>query len=138
MSSAQHADVDGDRGRGDAFHLKCRPNTLRHTCVARLLAEGIPASDVAAYVGHASTQMTLDVYGHAAEGRAKFCAETLRNALQIDQRLVSTAKIDSLFASAKNKKKPLTTGVKGWQRKQDLNLRNASQSRRCYRYTIPL
>lgn len=25
-----------------------------------------------------------------------------------------------------------------WQRNQDSNLDNASQSRRCYRYTIPL
>ena len=62
-------------------------HNLRHTCVTQMLAAGIPASDVAAYVGHASTQMTLDVYGHAAEEYSRRCAETMNGFLKIGARL---------------------------------------------------
>lgn len=60
-------------------------HTLRHTCVTYLLSSGIPANEVAAYVGHSSAKMTLDVYGHAAEDYASRCAEEMSTLLKIGQ-----------------------------------------------------
>ena len=51
--------------------------TLRHTSVTRMLASGIPVVNVAAYHGHSSAKMTLDVYGHAAEDYAKNCSAVM-------------------------------------------------------------
>jgi integrase len=67
-------------------------HNLRHTCVTRLLAAGVPASDVAAYVGHASTQMTLVVYGLAAENYAGTCADIMQSTLKIGTWLAHTVK----------------------------------------------
>lgn len=50
-------------------------HTLRHTCATHLLAQGVPPNDVAAFMGHASTKMTLDVYGHAQKQQAARCTQ---------------------------------------------------------------
>lgn len=50
--------------------IKTRFHDLRHANATRLLAAGIPATDVARRLGHKSTKMTLDVYGHASENVA--------------------------------------------------------------------
>jgi hypothetical protein len=50
--------------------IKTRFHDLRHANATELLAAGIPATDVAQRLGHVSTKMTLDVYGHASENRA--------------------------------------------------------------------
>lgn len=44
--------------KGVGFH------TLRHTTASLLISQGTPITTVAGILGHASTQMTLDVYGH--------------------------------------------------------------------------
>jgi integrase len=43
---------------------KIRFHDLRHTAISLMLASGMSAVEVAAKVGHSSTKMTLDVYGH--------------------------------------------------------------------------
>lgn len=43
---------------GYSFH------SLRHTTASLLISQGAPVTAVAGILGHASTQMTLDVYGH--------------------------------------------------------------------------
>jgi len=60
-------------------------HSLRHTCITRLLAAGIPVPNVAAYVGHASAKMTLDVYGHKAEEYAASCATVMQSVIRIDK-----------------------------------------------------
>ena len=51
---------------------------LRHTSATLALRNGEPAIDVAARLGHSKTSMTLDIYGHATEGKAP---DTLRRVL---------------------------------------------------------
>ena len=45
-------------------------HTLRHTTASLLISKGAPITAVAGILGHASTQMTLDVYGHLYEDDA--------------------------------------------------------------------
>jgi len=45
-------------------------HTLRHTTASLLISQGTPITAVAGILGHASTQMTLDVYGHLYEDDA--------------------------------------------------------------------
>jgi integrase len=49
---------------GVTFH------TLRHTAASLLISQGTPITTVSGILGHASTQMTLDVYGHLYEDDA--------------------------------------------------------------------
>ena len=49
-------------------------HSLRHTCATHLLQQGLAPNDVASYMGHSSTRMTLDVYGHAGQAMAQRCA----------------------------------------------------------------
>jgi integrase len=49
---------------GVSFH------TLRHTAASLLISHGTPITTVSGILGHASTQMTLDVYGHLYEDDA--------------------------------------------------------------------
>ena len=49
---------------GVSFH------TLRHTAASLLISQGTPITTVSGILGHASTQMTLDVYGHLYEDDA--------------------------------------------------------------------
>lgn len=42
-------------------------NNLRHTCASLLIANGTLITKVSGILGHASTKMTLDVYGHFYE-----------------------------------------------------------------------
>ena len=40
------------------------PHDLRHAYASRLVAEGVPITEVAALMGHARRSMTLDTYAH--------------------------------------------------------------------------
>ena len=42
-------------------------DSLRHTTASLLISQGTPITTVAGILGHASTQMTLNVYGHLYE-----------------------------------------------------------------------
>lgn len=50
-----------------ATHVTARLHDLRHWHASQLLAAGVPITTVSARLGHASTKMTLDVYGHMIE-----------------------------------------------------------------------
>lgn len=57
-------------------------HSLRHTCATHLLAQGVAPNDVAAFMGHSSTKMTLDVYGHAQAQAAAKCATAVADLLK--------------------------------------------------------
>jgi integrase len=44
--------------------VSCRLHDLRHFVASQLLQAGVPVTEVSARLGHKSTRMTLDVYGH--------------------------------------------------------------------------
>lgn len=60
---------------GYSFH------SLRHTTASLLISQGAPVTAVAGILGHASTQMTLDVYGHLYENDASKYIDRLGDAL---------------------------------------------------------
>ena len=54
------------------------PHHLRHMYASALLADGVPITDVAKYLGHASIAITFETYGHlvqAAGDRARVVFE---------------------------------------------------------------
>jgi integrase len=58
-----------------------RLHDLRHWSVSEALDQGHSPSAVAQRHGHASVKMTLDVYGHPADGRGKMIADGIGRAL---------------------------------------------------------
>jgi integrase len=56
-------------------------HTLRHTTASLLISQGAPVTAVAGILGHASTQMTLDVYGHLYEDDASKYIDRLGDTL---------------------------------------------------------
>ncbi|WP_418345231.1 tyrosine-type recombinase/integrase [Rhodococcus pyridinivorans] len=54
-----------------------RLHDARHTCASRLLAEGVDAATVAAWLGHASAAVTLAIYAHTTPDRLKSAAAVL-------------------------------------------------------------
>lgn len=70
-------DAAQDAGSTARFH------DLRHFHVTQLLAAGIPVSQVASRVGHASGgRMTLDVYAHAVASLDRAAADVIAKAIQ--------------------------------------------------------
>lgn len=55
--------------------VACRLHDLRHAHATDLAAAGVPITDVAARLGHASAKMTLDVYGHPTSDGARHAAQ---------------------------------------------------------------
>ena len=60
---------------GVGFH------SLRHTTASLLISQGTPVTAVSKILGHASTQMTLDVYGHLYEDDASKYIDRLGDSL---------------------------------------------------------
>ena len=56
-------------------------HTLRHTTASLLISQGTPITTVSKILGHASTQMTLDVYGHLYEDDASKYIDRLGDSL---------------------------------------------------------
>ena len=56
-------------------------HTLRHTAASLLISNGAPITAVAGILGHASTQMTLNVYGHLYEDDANKHMDRLGDSL---------------------------------------------------------
>jgi integrase len=75
---------------GISFH------SLRHTTASLLISQGTPITTVAGILGHASTQMTLNVYGHLYEDDAMKYIDRLG---------------DSLFSSGTAKERPKVISV---------------------------
>ena len=63
----------GDAGRFEVF-----PYIFRHTFATRMLKKGIHASTVATLLGHVSTAMVEQVYGHLAKNSSYLRAELRR------------------------------------------------------------
>jgi|LakMenEpi03Aug12_release.lakeMendotaPanAssembly.Ray.scaffolds.fasta_scaffold91569_1 integrase len=61
--------------QGVGFH------SLRHTTASLLISQGTPVTAVSKILGHASTQMTLDVYGHLYEDDASKYIDRLGDSL---------------------------------------------------------
>jgi integrase len=60
---------------GVTFH------TLRHTTASLLISQGARITTVSGILGHASTQMTLNVYGHLYEDDATKYVDLLGDSL---------------------------------------------------------
>ena len=61
--------------QGVGFH------SLRHTTASLLISQGTPSTTVSKILGHTSTQMTLDVYGHLYEDDAMTYMDRLGDSL---------------------------------------------------------
>ena len=57
--------------------VKCRFHDLRHFTATQLLGAGVAVTTVSERLGHASTRMTVDVYGHPVRGADRQAAEVL-------------------------------------------------------------
>lgn len=68
---------DRFRARAEKVGVKCRLHDLRHAYATEALANGGDPKAVAAQLGHASTAMTLDVYGHPTQDGQRRVAEIL-------------------------------------------------------------
>ena len=64
--------------RSSCTRLKLQ--NLRHLHAATLLADGVPVLVVAARLGHASSKMILDVYGHAIPAQDGAAADAITKA----------------------------------------------------------
>lgn len=58
-----------------------RFHDLRHTAATLLLASGVPLHEVSWMLGHSSTAITADVYGHATERSERRVAAAMQAAL---------------------------------------------------------
>lgn len=56
-------------------------HTLRHTAASLMLANGVPISTVSRIMGHASIQVTVDIYGHVSPDVARDAFDVLDAAL---------------------------------------------------------
>ena len=61
--------------------VKCRFHDLRHFTASQLIAAGVAVTTVSERLGHASTKMTVDVYGHPVSGPDRQAAEILSRIL---------------------------------------------------------
>ena len=52
-------------------------NACRHTHASRLLADGVPVTDVAKRLGHASPAVTMSIYAHAMPGQDEATARVV-------------------------------------------------------------
>jgi integrase len=56
---------------------KWHPHELRHTAASLMLANGVPLQMVSDILGHASTRITSDVYGHGLAPYRQEAAATM-------------------------------------------------------------
>jgi integrase len=79
-----HPNLLSDRFRRlvRAMGVERRLHDLRHWHVTQALGAGLPVRDVAERVGHASAQMTLEVYGHAIADSDRKVAEVVAGLLE--------------------------------------------------------
>lgn len=66
-----------------------RPHDLRHSMTSHAIKAGISPVVVARRLGHGSTRMTLDRYGHQLPGQQREAAATLEAVLDIPQKPAS-------------------------------------------------
>lgn len=56
-------------------------HTLRHTAASTMLEAGVPLRTVSEILGHASIQVTGDIYGHVSTEGARSAIDRLSDAL---------------------------------------------------------
>lgn len=67
-------------------------HNLRHTCASLLIATGTPITTVSGILGHASTKMTLDVYGHFYESDSAVWINQVADSFpEVDRYKIGTA-----------------------------------------------
>ena len=67
------------RARTIAGHPTVRLHDLRHYSITQLLAAGVDPVTVSNRVGHSTTTMTLDRYGHMVPARDQQAADMIRD-----------------------------------------------------------
>jgi glutamine synthetase type III len=88
---------------------KIRFHDLRHTANTLLLLDGVSANVVAERMGHSTTRMTLDTYGHVMAGSQRIAADKLDRLFAPSgefggQMVVKEATIATDFLSRANRK----------------------------------
>ncbi len=69
------------RGLGQSGALAIGLHECRHTYAAHMIAAGVNAKALSAYMGHSSITITLDRYGHLMPGSEREAAELLEDYL---------------------------------------------------------
>lgn len=59
------------------------PHSLRHSCASFLYAEGVPEKAISAFLGHANTTITRELYVHLLGGELDDAAEQVERLLDI-------------------------------------------------------
>lgn len=88
--SVWNSAIDSAGLGGITFH------DLRHTCASLLIRLGTPINVVSEILGHSSTKMTLDVYGHYYEGDAARWMQALEDQFQPTQDIRTEQERNSL------------------------------------------
>jgi hypothetical protein len=61
---------------------KYTPRSLRGFFASKALANGVPIHEVSRWLGHRSTEVTVDIYGHLVLRAWHRCREVLQNAMR--------------------------------------------------------
>jgi integrase len=61
---------------------RIRIHDLRHSAASIMLTSGATLDDVKRYLGHSSTSVTSDIYGHLVEGRSAEVADGIERAIR--------------------------------------------------------
>ena len=79
---------------------------LRHSMTSIAFASGVSPVVVAARLGHGSTRMSLDRYGHVLPGQQREAAQTIEAALEKPKISHTTSKVVVKNRKATRKRKP--------------------------------
>lgn len=89
-----HPAIEKANADGPVLPADLRVHDLRHTHVAQLIARGVHPAAISRRLGHASIQVTMDVYGHLLP--------------EVDERV--TAAAEAVFAADSPKSPPRVAG----------------------------
>ena len=60
-----------------------RPHDLRHTYDSLLMSHGVPLKTISELLGHASIEVTADIYLHSVDVQVRDTAQSVQKALAI-------------------------------------------------------
>ena len=60
---------------------RLRPHDLRHTYGSLLMSQGVPLKTISELMGHASIEMTADIYLHSLDVQVRDTARSVENTL---------------------------------------------------------
>ena len=81
QAEAKNAEAEG---RTPVHINRILPHDFRHTFATRCLEAGIPSKVVQHWLGHASIQMTLDLYTHVSTELSTYHMQLLEESMDID------------------------------------------------------